>query len=296
MENASLFARAHIQDHNEANTYLEPHWGYAARVLPCNKDAGTCAYLDGVYWMHDVSMLYSFIMWGVLLGIAVVWITLRGWRLGGPSQRVGGMIDRLCDGVQRAMKRWLLPDAPLASIFGRVTRLQVAVLAVMLAYMLVFSLVGIVYKTWVTPIDGTPYHNTRSGLGGFADRVGVIAYALTPLTVLLGTRESILTIITGIPYQHFNFLHRWTGRVIFVQSVIHTIGWTIIEGKLYEPQPKIYAGWLNQLYAIFGCVALLFICFLTFFSMKSVIRWTGYEFFRITHSIVAVLYIGACWG
>lgn len=84
--------------------------------------------------------------------------------------------------------------------------------------------------------------------------MGVLAYALTPFTVLLGARESILTMLTGIPYQHFNFLHRWTGRVIFVQSVIHTIGWTIIEGKLYEPQPKVYAHWLNQLYAIFGLI------------------------------------------
>lgn len=148
----------------------------------------------------------------------------------------------------------------------------------------------------MTPIKGTEYHNTRSGLGGFSDRVGVLAYALTPFTVLLGTRESILTMLTGIPYQHFNFLHRWTGRVIFVQSVIHTIGWTIIEGRLYEPQPKVYAHWLNQLYAIFGCVALLFICFLTAFSTKRAIRWTGYEFFKITHSLVAILYIGACWG
>jgi predicted ferric reductase len=133
-------------------------------------------------------------------------------------------------------------------------------------------------------------------LGGFSDRVGALAYALTPLTVLLGTRESILTLITGIPYQHFNFLHRWCGRIIFVQSVIHTIGWTIIEGRLYQPQPKVYGAWLNQLYMIFGCVALLFIFFLTVFSTKRAIRWTGYEFFKITHSAVAVLYIGACWG
>jgi hypothetical protein len=89
--------------------------------------------------MHDISMLYNAIMWGVLLGIAVVWLTLRGWRMGGPAQRVGGLVDRLCDGLQRAKRKWLLTDAPLASIFGRVTRLQVAVLATLLGYLLVFS-------------------------------------------------------------------------------------------------------------------------------------------------------------
>lgn len=47
---------------------------------------------------------------------------------------------------------------------------------------------------------------------------------------------------------------------------------------------------------IFGCVALAFISFLFIFSLRPVIRLTGYEFFRKSHYIVALLYIGACWG
>jgi NAD(P)H-flavin reductase len=47
---------------------------------------------------------------------------------------------------------------------------------------------------------------------------------------------------------------------------------------------------------VFGCVALLFISFIFFFSLRPVIRLTGYEFFRKSHYIVALLYIGACWG
>lgn len=73
------------------------------------------------------------------------------------------------------------------------------------------SLVGIVYKTWITPIeDYSGLHNTRTGLGGFSDRVGALAYALTPFSILLSNRESCLSLLTGIPYQHFNFLHRWS--------------------------------------------------------------------------------------
>jgi hypothetical protein len=138
MASAILQAR-HIQDHDQANATMEHHWAYASRILPCTSGEGTCACLDAVYWMHDISMLYNAIMWGVLLGIAVVWLTLRGWRMGGPAQRVGGLVDRVCDGLQRAKRKWLLTDAPLASIFGRVTRLQVAVLATLLGYLLVFS-------------------------------------------------------------------------------------------------------------------------------------------------------------
>lgn len=51
----------HIQDHDAAASSI-PHWGYAGRVVPCDRDVGTCEYLDAVYWMHDVSMLYTFVL------------------------------------------------------------------------------------------------------------------------------------------------------------------------------------------------------------------------------------------
>lgn len=139
-------------------------------------------------------------------------------------------------------------------------------------------------------------YNTRTGLGGFADRVGAMAYALTPFTVALSTRESILSLITGVPYQHFNFLHRWTGRIIFLQSFLHTLSWTIVEGRLYQPQPKVYKTFIQEQYIIFGVVAQLFITFLYIFSTSWAIRWTGYEFFKRSHYVIAILYLGACWG
>lgn len=158
-------------------------------------------------------------------------------------------------------------------------------------------LVGIVYKTWVTPVKGKPgVFNTRTGLGGFSDRVGALAYALTPLTVALGSRESILTLFTAIPYQNFNFLHRWTGRIIFAQAVLHTIGWCVIEAKLYQPQPTVWRTFIKQLYMIWGVVAMVLLLFLFVFSLTPVIKRTGHEFFRKTHYIVAIVYIGACWG
>lgn len=275
------------------NGYMVYHWGYGNEVLPCESDQTTCEYLDGVYKMHDVSMTYSFIMWGVLLGIAVVWVALRGWRMGGPSQKVGGVIDGLCDRLGRLRRRWLLKDTPLRSLFGRTTRLQVAILAIMSGYLLIFSFTGIIWKRWNNDHPSTS--KTRTPLGWWSDRVGILAYALTPLTVLLATRENLLTILTGIPYQHFNFLHRWLGRIIFAQAMLHTIGWTVVEAYFYQPA-SVYRIFFTNMYAIFGVVATAIICFLFVFSLKPVIRWTGYEFFKVTHWVAAILYIGACWG
>lgn len=128
----------HIQDHSEINTTLKYYWGYASRVLPCTKDAGTCEYLDAVYGMHETSMLYTFILWAVIGGVLSVWAALRFRRMGVASQGRGGFIDDLCSQAE-ALKRSLLPDAPVRSLFGQISRLQVVALAVMLAYLLVFS-------------------------------------------------------------------------------------------------------------------------------------------------------------
>lgn len=304
---SSVLQTRHIQDYSSADS-LEPHWGYFSRVLPCTNDAGSCEYLDVVYWMHDVSMLYTFIMWAVIVGILFIWafyIRVAPSRrqlstnphhndaVAAPRQ---SWFYRSTRSMQVALRRHLLPES-LIGIFGRVTRLQVLVLAILSGYLLVFSLVGVVYKTWVTPVEGmSGVYNTRTGIGPWGDRIGALAYALTPLTILLSSRESLLSLITGLPYQSFNFLHRWTGYIIFVQSFLHTLAWTVVEGKLYQPQPSVWVAFMSERYIIWGVIAMVFLSCLLISSTQWCIRLTGYEFFRKAHYVLAMLYIGACWG
>lgn len=138
--------------------------------------------------------------------------------------------------------------------------------------------------------------NTRTGIGGWSDRLGALAYALTPFSVLLSSRESVLSLLTGIPYQHFNFLHRWLGWIIYIQSSLHTLGWTVIEGWLYKPQPSVYRNWMAQMYAVFGVIAMFLLTLMVALSTKPAIDRFGYEFFKMSHWILAILYIAACWG
>lgn len=157
--------------------------------------------------------------------------------------------------------------------------------------------VSIVYQTWITPVKNTSpqLYNTRTGLGGFSDRIGAIAYALTPLTIALSTRENMLTLLTGIPYQHFMFLHVWTGRIIYIQGMLHTVAWTLVEGKFYQPQPSVWNTFIKEDYIIWGVVAMVLLSLLFFGSFKAVIRLFGHEIFRKTHYIFAAVYMGACW-
>lgn len=307
-----LIARAHIQNFSDANaSNIERHWGYADRIVPCTNDAGSCEYLDVVYHSHDLSMLYTGIFWSSVLGILLIWGIAR--RIF-PSQsskrdgtttptnvesqhasvRVGGM-EKVKRAIASLRRRFLLPDCS-PRILGHVTRLQVAVLLILAAYLAILSFIGIVYKTWITPVKNSTLHNTRTSLGPFADRVGVLAYALTPLSVLLASRESLLSLVTGVPYQSFLFLHRWVGYIILLQSCVHTLGWVIVEARLYQPQPATWDSLASELYIQWGFVALGLLVLLWALATPWGIRLTGYEVFRKAHYVLAMVYMGAIIG
>lgn len=285
--------RHHIQDWS-VDSEVRTHWGYADRQMPCTNDPGSCEYLDEVYGAHDRGMIYVGVLWLTIVAILAVWGL--GRLLSSKDEGRNGGISRLTRAASSSLRKYLLADC-LRSIFGRTTRFQVMVLGVLTAYLTIWTFVGIAYKKWVTPVEDMPgVYNIRTGLGPWSDRIGVIAYGLTPLSVLLANRESLLSVITGVSYQHFNFLHRWLGYIIVVQSSLHTIGWSVIEIRLYQPQPEVAISWITQLYMIWGVVAMLLLLMLFIFSLPFVIKRTGYEFFRKSHYVLAMVYIGACIG
>ena len=125
---------------------------------------------------------------------------------------------------------------------------------------------------------------------------GCLAFALIPLTVVLSSRDNIFSLITGISYQNFNFLHRWVGRWIFIFSFVHTLLWSVELGIIYQPQPKRYILSWKKRYFKWGVGAFALLTYLLIHSFATVRRRTGYEFFRKTHEFVALLFMGACWG
>lgn len=301
-------ARRHIQDHASAES-LEPHWGYADRVVPCVNDAGSCEYLDAVYGGHDVGMIFMGAMWLSFAAVIALWGAFYWSSKKRRQERrnaiqsaeqarsvsTEGTATRLKRAAMASIRRYLLPEAFFP--FGRASRLQVLILGILAAYLTIYTFAGITYNTWITPVADSPgVYNTRTSIGPWSDRIGVIAYALTPLSILLSTRESFLSAVTGVPYQNFNFLHRWLGYIIVVQSSLHTIGWCIIEIRLYQPQPTVAEEWVKQLYIIWGIVAMILLLILYALSLPPVIRLTGYEFFRKSHYVLAMVYIGACIG
>jgi hypothetical protein len=100
--------------------------------------------------MHDTSMLYSFILWAVIGGILLVIVALRALKPKpsrnlrapisekGEIQTPGNAYTRGWTATHASLRRWLLPEN-FVGLFGHVTRLQLLVLASLLAYLLAFS-------------------------------------------------------------------------------------------------------------------------------------------------------------
>lgn len=65
-------------------------------------------------------------------------------------------------------------------------------------------------------------------LGIVTDRAGVLAVANMPILWLFGGRNNILLWMTGWNFATYNSFHRWISRVVIIQVIIHSIGYTWI--------------------------------------------------------------------
>ncbi|KAJ1323693.1 ferric-chelate reductase [Microdochium nivale] len=285
------------------NTTQIYYYGYSPRTWPCKSDANTCAYFEELWSGNDRGLLYSGILWA-LAGISLLVAGVIRRALLARSTRsilsTAAAAEKQRPSRMRAAaavaRHHLLPDAA-HFLFGRTTRLQVLILAVLVTYLTIFSFVGMTYAMWPTPVASSPgVWKYQSTLGVWSNRLGILAYAITPFAVLLASRESILSLMTGIPYQSFNFLHRWTGYIILVQSIVHSISWCIVCIGMYGPQPSYAVNWVNKKYMIYGICAQFLIIIMTLLSTRRAIRATGFEFFRKSHYVLALVYIGTCWG
>ncbi|KAH9429626.1 hypothetical protein MCOR02_009363 [Pyricularia oryzae] len=214
--------RVHYQNHQiitmshgSSNSTQQWYYGYAPRTLPCASDGPTCAYFEALWSSNDRGILYSGILW-IPAGVAVLAAAVLRRALLSRHTRpfptapegeslIGIKRPSRLRAAAASARRYLLPDS-IHFLFGRTTRLQVLVLAILMAYLTIFSFVGITYAMWPTPVAGSPgVWKYQNSLGLWSNRIGILAYAITPFSVLLASRESILSALTGIPYQSFNF-------------------------------------------------------------------------------------------
>ncbi|MCJ1399497.1 hypothetical protein MMC11_002699 [Xylographa trunciseda] len=134
---------------------------------------------------------------------------------------------------------------------------------------------------------------TTNMLNHLRNRSGTLAVVnLIPL-VIMGGRNNPLIQCLKISFDTFNLLHRWFGRIIVIEAVVHTISWTVKAVHL--------AGWqgvqeelqTNQL-IISGFIGTVGFVFIILHS-SALLRHAFYETFLHMHILVVILVFAALY-
>lgn len=121
-----------------------------------------------------------------------------------------------------------------------------------------------------------------------ADRGGILATAQFPPLILLSGRNNPVTWITGATFETCMLYHRWIARLVFLQVLIHALGYTLI--SLRDGGVAEYHELFSDPYFRWGCVATVAFGPLIFFSLRY-LRKMSYEIFVLIHVVMAIVAI-----
>ena len=96
------------------------------------------------------------------------------------------------------------------------TRFQSLVLAAIIGMNIALCCIGI---EW----NGT----STAMLNHLRNRTGTLAVVNMIPIVILASRNNPLIKALNVPFDTFNLLHRWFGRIVTVEAIVHTLAWTI---------------------------------------------------------------------
>ncbi|KAL2202002.1 hypothetical protein CC79DRAFT_1280680 [Sarocladium strictum] len=159
------------------------------------------------------------------------------------------------------------------------TRFQLLFLAAYLATNVAFCVIAI-------PFAGD-YEAATTAL---RNRSGALATAnMIPLFILAGRNNPLISIL-GISFDTYNLMHRWLGRIVVLEAVVHTLAhfakgnWSM--GSLQAAVTVPYLMW--------GFIAT---CAFVGLSIQawSPIRHAFYEAFKLLHIALAALAIVGLW-
>ncbi|KUI63208.1 Ferric reductase transmembrane component 3 [Cytospora mali] len=162
------------------------------------------------------------------------------------------------------------------------TRLQLIVLAGYFATNVAFCVIDIQYhgnfKTWVDQL------RNRSGVLSVVNMV--------PLWLMAGRNNPLIRWL-GMSFDTFNLLHRWLGRIVVIEAVVHTITFWI-GSHTEQPWSAVFAHTFQHPFLLYGFIGTAGFVFLSI-QAASVPRHAFYETFKILHIIGAAVSLAGVW-
>ncbi|KAJ6151522.1 Riboflavin synthase-like beta-barrel [Penicillium chermesinum] len=154
--------------------------------------------------------------------------------------------------------------------------------------------IGIVAMNVVVCVVTVPYAAQEETTAGIIrNRTGTMATVnLIPLVILAGRNNPLIAMLR-VPFDTWNLLHRWLGRIVVLEALAHTFAWAI---------PKAQeAGWSIVGEAIQGSMfilsGLVASCAMTAILLHSPspIRHAFYETFVHLHFAIVAVCMGFLW-
>lgn len=123
-------------------------------------------------------------------------------------------------------------------------------------------------------------------------RSGTLALVnMVPLVILAGRNNPLISLLK-ISFDTYNLLHRWMGRIVVIESIIHTIAWAI--PKVADGGWKSVTPSLGNWFMGSGAVGVVSMLVLLLFALSPV-RHAFYETFLTTHIILAFVIFVCTW-
>ncbi|CAG8935918.1 unnamed protein product [Penicillium salamii] len=162
-------------------------------------------------------------------------------------------------------------------------RLEIISLLLYLALNLIFIIVTVDW--WIDDYPKKMFQLKYSA--------GHLAVMNTPGLVLAAGRNNPLVQLLGISFDTFNFMHRWVGRVIAANAVIHMSAVLASQAYTHGTEYVLYALWQQRLY-LCGLIAILGFLFIVLQSLSPA-RHAFYELFLHLHIALALMSFIALW-
>ncbi|KAJ6115538.1 hypothetical protein N7523_005955 [Penicillium sp. IBT 18751x] len=153
---------------------------------------------------------------------------------------------------------------------------------------------GVVAMNVILCVVTTPFGSPEDTVAGIVrNRTGTMATLnLIPLVIMAGRNNPLIAML-HVPYDTWNLLHRWLGRIVVAQGLAHTFAWAIPKGQ--------ESGWnivgmavSSSSFLLAGLVATAAFVGLLLHS-PSPIRHAFYEVFIHLHFALAALMMGFLW-
>ena len=150
---------------------------------------------------------------------------------------------------------------------------------------------------------------TVNMLNHLRNRSGMVAVVnMIPLVVMAGRNNPLIGML-NLSFDTFNLIHRWFGRIVAAEAIVHTVAWTVKSvsttgwsgiGKSLQTSQTVITGFIVRVNATLsefnsnfqqGLVAFVVIIF----QASTALRRAFYEFFLHLHILLVVMSLAALW-